>query len=393
MFASSARPGRFARAVASSLSRSALGALLMMGSAHAAPTESYPLPPSSSRHEARIQQARAFAQELLKGKQLPGLSVAVAHRGQILWSEGFGFADLEQSVPVTPLTRFRVGSVSKVLTAAAVARLVEDGRLDLDAPIQKYVPSFPVKPWPMTTRQLAGHLAGVRHYADKDEVIFKEAKHFSSITQALSLFQDDPLLYEPGTKYTYSSYGWNLVSAVVEGAAQEEFLRYLQRSVFEPLGMRHTLADHAQQLIAHRTRFYANGPMGTHQHAPHVDNSYKWGGGGLLSTAEDLVVFGSAHLQPGFLRKETLALLFTSQKLKSGKETGVGIGWRIGVSAQGRRILHHRGAIEGGRTMLMLFPDSQLVVALLSNTYADFAEEQAAQLGELFMAASKPTPP
>ncbi|NOK16718.1 serine hydrolase domain-containing protein [Corallococcus carmarthensis] len=367
----------------------ALGALLAVASAHAAPAGSYPLPPVSSRHEARIEQARAFARKLLKDFQLPGLSVAVAQRGQVVWSEGFGFADLEQDIPVTPLTRFRVGSVSKVLTAAGVARLVEEGRLNLDAPIQKYVPSFPPKPWPITTRQLTGHLAGIRHYLDRDEPIFKEARHFSSVTQGLGLFQEDALLSEPGTAYAYSSYGFNLVGAVMEGAAQEEFLRYMQRAVFEPLGMRHTQADHPHQLVPHRTRFYANGPEGSHLHAAHVDNSYKWPGGGFLSTAEDLVVFGSAHLQPGFLRKETLALLFTPQKLKSGKETGVGIGWRIGVSAQGRRILHHRGAIEGGRAMLMIFPDSQLVVALLANTYADFAEEQAAQLGELFMTAPR----
>ncbi|PTL81576.1 serine hydrolase [Vitiosangium sp. GDMCC 1.1324] len=371
------------------LSALVLGTLLAVTPASAATNDSYPLPPGSSRHESQIQQARAFAQKLLADFQLPGLSVAVAQHGRIIWSEGFGFADLEQGILVTPLTRFRVGSVSKVLTAAAVVRLVEEGRLDLDAPIQKYVPSFPVKPWPITTRQLTGHLAGIRHYLDKDEAIFREAKHFSSVTQALSLFQEDPLLSEPGTSYAYSSYGWNLVGAVVEGAAHEEFLRYMQRAVFEPLGMRHTGADHPHQLIPHRTRFYANGAGGSHQHAAHVDNSYKWPGGGFLSTAEDLVTFGSAHLQPGFLRKETLALLFTSQKLKSGKETGVGIGWRIGVSSQGRRILHHRGAIEGGRAMLMLFPDSQLVVALLGNTYADFAEEQAAQLGELFMTAPR----
>ena len=363
-----------------------LGTLLAVTPASAATNTSYPLPPVSS---PQVQQARAYAQKLLKDFQLPGLSVAVAHRGQVIWSEGFGYADLEQGIPVTPLTRFRVGSVSKVLTAAAVARLVEEGRLNLDAPIQKYVPSFPAKPWPVTTRQLCGHLAGIRHYLDRDDAVFQQAKHFTSLTQALGLFQDDPLLSEPGTAYTYSSYGFNLVGAVVEGASHEEFLRYMQRAVFEPLGMRHTGADHPHQLVPHRTRFYANGPEGSHQHAAHVDNSYKWPGGGFLSTAEDLVAFGSAHLQPGFLRKETLALLFTSQRLKSGKETGVGLGWRIGVSSTGRRIFHHRGAIEGGRAMLMLFPDSQLVVALLGNTYADFAEEQAAQLGELFISAPR----
>ncbi|RKG56433.1 class A beta-lactamase-related serine hydrolase [Corallococcus sp. AB011P] len=100
-----------------------LGTLLAVAPASAAQNASYPLPPASSRHEAQVQQARAFAQKLLKDFQLPGLSVAVAHRGQVLWSEGFGYADLEQGIPVTPLTRFRVGSVSKVLSTAAVALL------------------------------------------------------------------------------------------------------------------------------------------------------------------------------------------------------------------------------------------------------------------------------
>ncbi|GEN11927.1 CubicO group peptidase, beta-lactamase class C family [Myxococcus fulvus] len=364
----------------------ALGACLTTTPAWAAPDASYPLPPISSRHASSIEKGRAFARELLASKHLPGLSVAVAQHGQVLWSEGFGHADLEQHVPVTPLTRFRVGSISKVFAAAAVARLVEEGRLDLDAPIQKYLPTFPKKQWPVTTRQLTGHVAGVRHYVDKDEVIFQQARHFDSVARGLELFQADPLLFEPGTRYAYSSYGWNLVSAVIEGASGEEFLRHLHRSVLEPLGLRHTGADHPHQLIPGRTRFYAPGPSGTHLHAAHVDNSYKWAGGGLLSTAEDLVRFGSAHLQPGFLRKQTLALLFTSQKLQSGKETGVGIGWRIGVTAQGRRFFHHRGAIEGGRGLLLLFPDSQLVVALLTNMYADVVEEHASQLAELFLA-------
>ncbi|MDC0713018.1 serine hydrolase [Stigmatella sp. ncwal1] len=348
-------------------------------------------PPPAAPSE--ISRAHALAEELVQAKQLPGFSIAVARDGKLVWSEGFGFADVEQQVPVTPLTRFRVGSVSKVLTAAAVARLVEDGALDLDAPVQRYVPGFPAKPWPFTTRQLAGHIAGIRHYQEKDFGLLKAQPHYDTVNAGLVLFQEDPLLFEPGTDYRYSSYGWNLISAVVEGASRQEFLHYMQASIFEPLGLQGTVADQAEQLIPHRTRFYARDASGALRHAPYVDNSYKWAGGGFLSTAEDLVRFGSAHLQPGFLRQASLDVLFKTQQLNSGKETGVGIGWRMGVDAKGRRILHHGGTIEGGRAMLMLFPESRVVVALLANTLANFNEADAQRIGDVFIASPNGSSP
>jgi serine beta-lactamase-like protein LACTB len=345
----------------------------------------YPVPAESSRYAQEIGRARAAVAELIKTKQIVGFSIAVACAGTIVWSEGFGLADVEQGVLVTPLTRFRLGSVSKVLTAAGVGRLVEEGKLDLDAPVQRYVPSFPAKPWPVTTRQLAGHLAGIRHYQKDFAGPLKGAPHFESVTKALAIFQDDSLLFEPGTSYAYSSYGWNLVSAVIEGASKQEFLSYMQRSVFEPLGLHSIAADHVDRIVPDRTAFYSRDGDGTLLHAPHVDNSYKWAGGGFLSNAEDVARFGSAHLQPGFLRQTTLDLLFTPQKLASGKETGVGIGWRIGTDPNGRRILHHGGTIEGGRAMLLMFPESRVVVAMLSNMLVDFGERDAQHIGGIFI--------
>lgn len=346
----------------------------------------YPLPSESARYAREIGQARAAVAELVKAKQIPGLSIAVAHAGTIVWSEGFGFADVEQQVVVTPLARFRLGSVSKVLTAAGLARLVEEGKLDLDAPVQRYVPSFPMKQWPVTTRQLAGHLAGIRHYQPDDfRGPLNGAPQFESVTKGLTIFQNDPLLFEPGTSYSYSSYGWNLISAVIEGASKEEFLNYMQRAVFEPLGLRSIAADQVYAIVPHRTRFYGRDAQSALVHAQYVDNSYKWAGGGFLSHAEDLVRFGSAHLQAGFLQQTTLDLLFTSQRLRSGKETGVGIGWRIGTDQEGRRVRHHGGTIEGGRAMLMMFPESKVVVAMLANVLVDFGERDAQRIGGIFI--------
>src|SRR5437867_2889031 len=208
--------------------------------------------------------------------RIPGGQVAVAVNGKLVWSEGFGYADAERKKPVTRETQFRIASVSKPLTATAVALLYEQGKLDLDAPVQRYVPSFPDKGYPITTRQLAGHHAGIRHYKDRE---FFLNRRFATVLDGLTIFQDDSLLFPPGTKFSYSSYGWNVISAVVEGAAGQDFLTYMSRNVLRPLGLTHTAPDRVDSLIPNRTRFYERGADSGFVPAPPVDNSYKWAGG------------------------------------------------------------------------------------------------------------------
>jgi serine beta-lactamase-like protein LACTB len=284
--------------------------------------------------------------------------------GHIVWSEGFGYADLERRVPVTNETQFRIGSVSKPLTAAAVALLYEQGKLDLDAPVRRYVPSFPDKGHPITTRQLGGHLAGIRHYRDGE---FLLNRRFSTVLEGLAIFHDDSLLFAPGTRFFYSSYGWNLISAVIEGASGQDFLTYMSRNVFRPLRMSHTAPDRADSLVPNRTRFYQRGNAGGYELAPAVNNSYKWAGGGFISTAEDLVNFGSALLQPGFLEAGTLDLLFTSQRTMAGEGTGYGIGWYVTTDSLGHRLVFHGGGSVGGTTAFGVDRDARVVVAILSN--------------------------
>jgi serine beta-lactamase-like protein LACTB len=338
-------------------------AVAPVSNAQAAPTAIAPAKDYSKAEE----HARAVAKELL-GRGIPGLAVAVAVDGRIVYSEGFGFADLEERVPVWPTTKFRIGSVSKPLTAVALVQLVEQGKLDLDAPIQKYVPSFPDKGAPITTRMLAGHLGGIRHYKDDENL---SAKHYSNVLEGLKIFQDDPLVAPPGTKFSYSSYGFNLLSAVVQGASGQDFLSYMHEHVFEPLGLRSTVEDQPAEIIEQRARFYTQ-PKDKHVlNAPFVDNSYKWAGGGFLSSAEDLVRFGSALLQPGFLKRDSLQLLFTPQKTKDGQETKYGMGWFIGKSTSGQKILEHSGESVGGTSELILYPDAHMVVAMVTNFASD----------------------
>ena len=300
------------------------------------------------------------------GRQdIPGLAVTVAFLDGRRWSAGFGYADIELRAPVDPATtKFRVGSTAKSMTAMAVGQLYEQGKLDLDQPIQRYLPDYPEKRGTITARLLGGHLSGTRHYADDE---FLSDEHYDSVTDALSIFKDDPLQAEPGSQYIYSTYGFNLLSAVVEAASGDAFLDYMSANVFELVGMRDTVADQAMPIIPGRSRYYqlVDGRL---ENAPWVDNSNKWAGGGFLSTSDDLVRFALAHLTEDYLEAETVTLLWTPQQTTSGEATTYGIGWDIRNDPKGRRMARHSGGSVGGRTEMRIYRDFNLAIAVITNT-------------------------
>ena len=331
---------------------------------------------------AAIATARAFVLDTMARLRAPGASVTVIRDGVMIWSEGFGYADLEQRVPVTPLTRFRIGSVSKPLTSIALGLLVEEGRLDLDAPVQRYVPDFPEKRWPVTTRQLAGHLAGIRHYREGE---MTSTRHYDTVRDGLTIFAIDSLLFEPGTQYAYSSYGWNLISAIIESASGEAFLPFMARRVFGPAGMTRTVPEFNDSLIPFRARFYVHADTASPAtNAPYVDNSYKWAGGGFLSTTQDLARVGRKLLERKLLRPETRDLLWTSQHTRDGKATDYGMGWRSGRDAQGRRWVGHTGGSIGGTANLLIYPEQHLMIAVLVNSDQTFISATP-RIASLFM--------
>ncbi|MEO8296076.1 MAG: serine hydrolase domain-containing protein, partial [Gemmatimonadota bacterium] len=240
-------------------------------------------PVVSTADRPAIALARRMIVDTMRALGSPGASVCVIRNGRVIWSEAFGYADIEQQVRATPQTMFRIGSVSKALTSAALGVLIDQGKVDLDAEVQRYVPSFPPKKYPVTVRQLAGHLGGIRHYNGRE---FWIQQHYNSVLDALSIFKDDSLLFEPGTRYSYSSYGWNLISAVIENASGEPFLDVMRKTVFMPAGLTHTRPEFADSIIPFRARFYTwADSLHTMLNAPYVDNSYKWAGGGFMSTA------------------------------------------------------------------------------------------------------------
>ena len=329
-----------------------------------APATAPAVAPAPLDYAEVVEEARALVRADLAARGYPGIAIAVAVDGETVWSEGFGYANLEHRVPMQPSVKFRVGSISKSLTAAAVARLVEDGSLDPDAPVQEYVPSFPEKSHPITTRQLGGHLAGIRHYRGNENFI---RDPYPTVLDGLTIFADDPLLYEPGTMFAYTSYGFNLLSAVVEGAAKKPFLDYMREAVFRPLGLRDTVADFVVPIIAGRTSYYVRNDAGSVVNAPWVDNSYKWAGGGFLSTTGDVLAFANAHLDDEFLSEASRKLLFTEQRTRDGEGVGYGLGWFIRTREDGRRLLSHSGGSVGGTSLMVMEPESRVVVVGLIN--------------------------
>ncbi len=187
-------------------------------------------------------------------QKIPGLSIAVATDHRIRYANGFGVADLENSVPAMASTVYRTASIAKPMTATAVMQLAERDKLDLDAPIQKYCAAFPEKRWPVTTRQLLAHLGGVRHYKSGEEAT--GTHHYFTIEDALKLFKDEPLLYEPDTRFQYSTFGYNLLGCAIEGASGMMYEDYMCENVFRPAGMHATQSDNTFMVIPNRARGY-----------------------------------------------------------------------------------------------------------------------------------------
>jgi len=325
-----------------------------------------------------VERGRQIVRAALTEKNLPGLSTAVGVGGDIVWAEGFGWADLEKKVSVTPGTRFRLGTASTALTSAAVGLLLEKGRLNLDDEIQPYVPAYPQKQWPVTLRQLMGHVAGVRNDSGDEGPLLSE--HCERPVEAIRFFAKDSLLFEPGTRYRYSSYGWILMSAAIEAAADQQLLPFMRTHIFEPLGMHDTMADSATEAIANRATPYFPRFGGDPRYGPDlmrdIDYSCYAGSSVFLSTPSDLVRFAIAINGGKLLRPATVQLFQTSQRLASGQETGYGLGWdveTVTVAGQQTRVVGHDGNSLGGIvSSFITFPEHGIVVSVMSNTsYAD----------------------
>jgi CubicO group peptidase (beta-lactamase class C family) len=303
-------------------------------------------------------------------------------------------ADLENSVPATSETLYRLASVSKPLTATAAMQLWEHGKLDLDAPVQKYCPAFPQKEGPITTRELLGHLAGIRHYhpnSENDPEVYN-IKHFDNpIDAGLKFFENDPLLSKPGTQFHYSTHGYTVVGCAIEGASSEKYIDYLRENVFLPAHMTHTLVDDRYKIIAHRTCFYQKDKAGKVVNADFLDSSYKIPGGGWLSSAEDIAQFEAAILNDRLISRATRELMWTPQKPSDGSEDSYGLGWGT-VKDAGVAAIGHTGGQQGTSTAILLAPDQRAAVVVLINMEDVSADAIAKELLKIVLSSTAVSP-
>jgi serine beta-lactamase-like protein LACTB len=299
---------------------------------------------------------------------VPGLSAAVVLDGHPEWSAGFGMADLENFVPATPATLFRLASISKPITATAVLQLWERGKLDLDAPIQKYCPAFPQKESPITTRQLLGHLGGIRWYNPDhhNDVPIDSARHFTSMEESLTVFENDPLAAKPGTKFVYSTYGYTVIGCVLEGASGQKYSDFVAENIFRPAGMNVTRTDDFFAVIPHRARGYHQEANGAVLNAGVLDSSYKVPGGGWLSSADDVASFAIAILADRLLKPATRELMWTPGKTASGEPIDYALGWHT-QNKYGLALYSHTGGQQGTSTSILLAPERKAGIVVLTN--------------------------
>jgi CubicO group peptidase (beta-lactamase class C family) len=294
---------------------------------------------------------------------VPGLSLAIAHEGALVFANGYGFADMENFVAARADTVYRLASVSKAMTAVLALQLAERGALELDDPIGPHCPAFPEKRWPVTSRQLLGHHGGIRHYRDGEVPM---TRRYTTLEEGLALFKDDPLEHEPGTEYLYTTYGYSLIGCVIEGVTERSFFEVLRESVLTPAGMTRTQPDDVQALIPNRTRGYVRDARGGLLNAPLADMSYKVPGGGLTGTAPDVARFGLALVSGALLDADSLDAMLTSVGVYEEDSEGYGLGMSVGERS-GQPEAWHTGGQEGASSALYFRPAGGPVVAVLAN--------------------------
>ncbi|MCW5965733.1 MAG: beta-lactamase family protein [Bryobacterales bacterium] len=332
--------------------------------------------------ERRVE--RIIVSEMAR-RRIPGMSVAVGVGDSPVWTKGYGFASLELNAPTTELSLYRTASIAKPITAVAMLRLVEAGKARLDDEVRQHYPAFPQKQWPITLRQLLGNLSGIRGYQGDES---SSAKHYPNVADGLEMFANDPLAHKPGTKYLYSTYGFNLAGAVAERIAGMPFRRLLGTSIFEPAGMRQTRDDHHFAVIPNRVDGYRKNGNHEIENCVLADTSNKVPGGGLLSTAGDLVRFGRAILDGKLVNKVSQQEMWTSQRTVDGKTTGYGLGWLV-MRRNGRLHVGHGGGQAGTATSLDIIPDEKVVVAILTNLEGSGPKQIAELVLDALLAPAK----
>jgi CubicO group peptidase (beta-lactamase class C family) len=342
---------------------------------------------------AQLQALRATIQATMTAEHAPGATFAIGLNGKIIWSEGFGYADVENKVKAAPETRYRTASIGKSMTATAAMELADQGKLDLNVPIQKYCPAFPEKQWPITTRDLLSHTSGIREPNETTELY--NTKHYDRVADALAIFANDPLTMRPGDDFKYTTWGYVVLGCVLEGATGEEYRALMQRMIFDPAGMTSTRDDDPRALIPNRAGGYIleNGAL---KNSGWADMSAKLPAGGWVTTAGDLLRFMMAWMDGRFVSPKTQALMLTPYVLPrhGGTVDGYGTGWFLD-DYHGMRAGFHGGGTPQVSGIAWFVPEKHLAIAgifNLQNISGQSRTKLAAKLADIVLKYHAPEP-
>ncbi|NJB70835.1 CubicO group peptidase (beta-lactamase class C family) [Saonia flava] len=312
-------------------------------------------------HLKELVKADILLKDLVDKDKVPGLAITALRDGKTIFQKGYGYANMDTGELIDPQKSiFRIASVSKPIAATALAKMVEEGIIDLNASLYDYVPYFPKKKYDFTIRQLANHTAGIRGYRGK-EYALNEAY---SIKDSIDIFKEDDLVFQPGTDYLYNSFDWVLVSLAMQEASGIPFEEYVKEKVLKPMGMTNTFSEIKNE-HSNLTTFYTKTKLGFRESIS-VNNFYKLAGGGFLSTSEDIAKLGQAYLDKKTGDKAILSHFLTSEKIK-GKPTYYGLGWQVSFDKTGRPFYGHVGNGVGGYSNFYIYPEEQMVFSILIN--------------------------
>lgn len=335
--------------------------------------------------------ADQLAAEALSKAGAAGLAVAVARDGKVIISKGYGVAEVEHDVEANGNSMFRVGSITKQFTAAAIMRLVEQGRIGLDDSITKHLPKYNTQGREITIRHLLTHSSGIRSYTEVTRIMVDQPEREFTHQELIDMVQDEPLAFEPGSKVVYSNTGYYLLGMIIEKMSGKDYGDYLQAEFFGPLGLTRTRCDSNTEIIKGRAQGYAlagDRLVNDRGLAPGTP----FAAGALLSSAHDLVVWADALAAGKVVSEGSYKLMSTPFKSAEGGAHDYGFGLFID-SFEGHARIQHGGSIFGFNSMLARFPDDRVTVAVLSNSQPISAERIAHALSRAALGLTEPAAP
>lgn len=308
---------------------------------------------------------RQFLQHYRETIRVPSVSAGIAHNGEIVWMGSEGYADLGYNIEANPQTLYRIASISKFITSVAVMQLVEKGLIDIDKDIWTYLPDFPAKRYSFTVRQVMNHTSGLRSYKGAHE--FNSTREFESIDAVMNYYQNDPLVYEPGTQYLYSTLSYTLLSSVIEKVSGKTFEEYLHEEVFAPADMERTFLEDRATIYENFARGYDRKACGGFENTDLADLSIKYPGGGLISCVEDLLKLGIALNNETLISSDTFDKMTGITILANGDTVAYGLGSHKYLITHGEDLNGHGGGGTGFISLFALSREKDFVFAHLIN--------------------------